>query len=635
MDQYQQIYQETKLLLEKSQYQPQEKQTLSQIYNLLKAHKNKFEPNGYQKESEESTEIVTDHFQYLYLKIEPLLNKIYPKPIREKLIQQIYELVEKDFASAVAEDFNKWSENNILLITYGSSIIQEQEKPLATLYKFLAKYLGDTITGVHILPFFPHSSDDGFAVIDYLKVDPELGDWDDIRPIALKFNLMVDLVINHVSSQHIWFQQFKQGEKPGCDYFIEGNPSQDLSEVVRPRNTSLLTKTDTKYGTKYVWSTFSPDQIDVNFANPDVLLEFIKIILFYLQVGSKYIRLDAVGFLWKRVGTSCIHLPETHAMIRFLREMLQIVNPSVALITETNVPNHENLSYFGNRNEAHMIYNFSLPPLLLNALLQGKSEHLKTWMMRMRPAPRGCAYFNFTASHDGIGLRPAEGLLLEEEYNTLLEKMAEFGGQISYRQKPDGSESPYEINISWFDAMKGTKNGEDKWQIERFLCSQVIMMGLEGIPAFYIHSLLATPNDFEKVKQTGRNRSINRHRWNYQELEKLLNNPNSNQSIVLKRLTNLIKIRRCHGAFHPNATQYTLHPLNKALFAFWRQSMDRDQSIFCVHNLSCEPQDIILSDLNLIDTEAWYDLISKQEIKNICSKFTLTPYQCLWLTNKF
>ncbi len=626
-DKYQELYVRVQSLLEDLSQQTRGEETLKKIYKLLEDHK--LEQNN------QATDI-NDKFQYFNLKIQPLLKKLYQQPTRGRLIQEIYSLLYYHFAASVAEDFHKWSENNIQLITYGDSIRSNgKEKPLVTLYRFLEKYLGDTITGVHILPFFPYSSDDGFAVIDYLQVNPELGDWDDIRRIALKFNFMIDLVINHVSSKHIWFQQFKEGSKPGCDYFIAVNPKQDLSAVVRPRSSPLLSTVETKQGTKSVWNTFSEDQIDVNFANPDVLLEFIKIILFYIELGTKYIRLDAVGFLWKRLGTSCIHLPETHTVIRLLREILQIVNPTVALITETNVPNRENLSYFGNRNEAHIIYNFSLPPLLLNALLQGKSDHLKTWMMHLRPAPRGCAYLNFTASHDGIGLRPAEGLLSLDEYESMLGMMQKFGGKISYRKKPDGSESPYEINISWFEAMKGTIKGEDEWQIERFLCSQIIMLGLEGIPAFYIHSFLATANDLENVAKTGQNRAINRCKWDYEALEALLNHSQSNQSIVIEELSRLVKIRRHQPAFHPNATQYTLHPLNRALFAFWRQSIDRDQSIFCIHNLSSECPKLVLSELNLTDTEPWCDLISKKVIENIYATYTLKPYQCLWITNKF
>jgi sucrose phosphorylase len=566
--------------------------------------------------------------------IKPLLAKIYPPDTVEWLADEIFSLMKDTLCPSGRENLKKWNHDNVLLITYGDSICSGDRHPLAALAEFLETYLQDTVTGVHVLPFFPYSSDDGFAIIDYLQVNPTLGDWEDIKRIAAHFNLMVDLVVNHVSSQHQWFQQFKTNQKPGCDYFITGTLDEDLSQVVRPRSSPLLTPVETVNGTQHVWSTFSADQVDVNFENPDVLLEYIKIILYYVQTGARYIRLDAVGFLWKQRGTNCMHLPETHAMVRLFREMLQLIDPGIALITETNVPNRENLSYFGNRNEAHMIYNFSLPPLLLNALLQGRSDHLKTWMMSMPPAPIGCAYFNFTASHDGIGMRPAEGLLTEDEYEQLLATMQKHGGKISMRTRPDGSQSPYEINISLFDALKGTVKGEDQWQVQRFICSQTIMMALEGIPAFYIHSLLGTRNYAEGVEQTGVNRTINRYKWDYEALQTALEDPSTPHAQVLNELRRLIKIRRQQTAFHPNAIQYTLHPLNRALFAFWRQSLTRDQSIFSVHNLSDQPQDLSLGDLNLVSTDEWHDLISGHHFADMGMVYTLQPYQSVWITNK-
>lgn len=566
--------------------------------------------------------------------LKPLLQKIYPEDIATRLATEILDFIQDTLCPSGKENLKKWNHNNVLLIAYGDSVVDGQRPPLEVLAEFLEKYLEGTVTGVHILPFFPYSSDDGFAVIDYLQVNPELGSWEQVKRIAQHFNLMVDLVINHVSSQHEWFQQFKAGELPGRNYFVTGDPSEDLSQVVRPRSSPLLTPVETATGTRYVWTTFSADQVDVDFENPDVLIEYVKIILAYVQAGARYIRLDAVGFLWKKRGTNCMHLPETHAMVRLFREILQMVDPGIALITETNVPNRENLSYFGNRNEAHMIYNFSLPPLLLNALLQGRSDHLKTWMMSMPPAPIGCAYFNFTASHDGIGMRPAEGLLTEDEYEQLLDTMRKHGGKISMRTRPDGSQSPYEINISLFDALKGTVRGEDQWQVERFLCSQTIMMALEGIPAFYIHSLLATHNYAEGVEKTGHNRTINRYKWDLNTLESALSDPATPHAKVLKELTRLIKIRRQQTAFHPNATQYTLHPLNLALFAFWRQSLTRDQSIFSVHNLSDEPQELRFSDLNLVSTDDWFDLISGDKFADLDTVYILKPYQSVWITNK-
>ncbi|NEO83095.1 MAG: alpha-amylase [Spirulina sp. SIO3F2] len=570
-------------------------------------------------------------------RVAPLLEIIYPEENTTALIERLFAIIYPHVDYEVNEDFGKWDEDKVVMITYGDTVkaADSDEAPLQTLHRFLNDYLEGVVTGVHILPFCPYSSDDGFAVIDYLAINPELGSWEDVKAIAQDFDLMADLVLNHISSHSEWFQQFKRGEVPGKDYFIAVDPDTDVSQVVRPRSAPLLVPVETQAGTQHVWATFSADQIDLNFGNVEVLMEMIKILLAYVAAGAKYIRLDAVGFLWKKLGTNCIHLPETHAVVRLLREVLQMVNAGVAIITETNVPNRENLSYFGNRNEAHMIYNFSLPPLLLNALLQGNAQHLRTWVMSMPPAPIGCAYFNFTASHDGIGLRPAEGLLEPVEYDALVSTIQAFGGKISYRRKADGSESPYELNISLFDALKGTVKGEDEWQIARFICSQVVMMSLEGIPALYIHSLLGTPNDAARVERTGHNRAINRHQWDEQMLCDRLAEPTSVQSRVLHELSRLIQIRRAQPAFHPNATQYSLQPINSAIFALWRQSMTRAQSIFSVHNLSDRPQQIPLSSLNLIDTDDWYDLIGAQKVTDIYGKLELRPYQSVWLTNQF
>ena len=566
--------------------------------------------------------------------VRPLVDSVYADlgVDIDCLCERISTLLESHINSAARQQKPKWDQSDVLLITYGDSLTNGKRTPLQVLDAFLTDRLLGTVSAVHILPFFPYSSDDGFAVIDYARVNATLGDWDDIQQISQKFDFMSDLVVNHISSQSLWFKQFTQGEKPGCDYFIPTDPNTDLSSVTRPRNSALLCPVDTPQGKQHVWATFGHDQIDVNFANPDVLLEYLKIVLLYVEKGTRIFRLDAIGYLWKDIGTPCIHHPKTHAIVKLIREVLYMVSPEAILITETNVPNRENLTYFGNCNEAHVIYNFSLPPLLVNALLQGRSDHLKTWMMSMPPAPLGCAYLNFTASHDGIGMRPTEGLLDEEEYRTFLKCMKEFGGEISMRAQADGSESPYEINISLFDAMKGTAKGEDKWQIQRFICSQTIMMSLEGIPAFYIHSLLATPNDREGLERTGRNRSINRYQWDVERLNTLLDDPKSPQAIVFKELSRLIQIRRQQPAFHPNATQYTLH-LKRSLFAFWRQSKHREQSIFSIHNLTARTQKVQLRELNLIVTDPWFDLIGGSTIEEGQTELSLKAYQSIWLSN--
>ncbi|WGO99337.1 alpha-amylase family glycosyl hydrolase [Saccharophagus degradans] len=572
--------------------------------------------------------LVETHLRFIYDE------QSYPDLDHAQLARKLIKIVELDeqcLKPAVHESL--WDEQDVLVITYGDSIKKEGEPPLDTLNNFFNKYLADTVNGVHILPFFPYSSDDGFSVIDYTQVNDGLGDWGDIEEIASNFDLMADLVVNHCSSRSRWFDNFKQCKEPGKNYFFECDPSADTSDVVRPRTSPLLREVETLEGKKYVWCTFSHDQVDLNFANPDVLCEMIQIIKLYLDRGVKIFRMDAVAFVWKELGTPCIHHPKTHELVRLMRTLIEHHSPRAIIITETNVPNHENLSYFGNANEAHAVYNFSLPPLLLNALITGSSAHLKAWQMSMPPAQEGTFYFNFIASHDGIGLRPAEGLLQDQEIDTLINTMQSFGARISWRAAQGGLNKAYEINVTLFDALQGTTKGPDKWQIQRFLCAHGIMLALEGIPAIYIHSLVATNNYQEGVELTASNRTINRYKWDADELETQLATGHTHHAKVFEQLKRLISIRRGQQAFHPNATQFTLH-LGDQLFGFWRQSIRRDQSIFCIYNVTDETVTIPLSSINLISLNKWVDLVSGQEYTDLHLDLVLEPYQFVWLTNK-
>ncbi|ATG49179.1 sugar phosphorylase [Celeribacter ethanolicus] len=571
-------------------------------------------------------------------RLRALIGQIYPeqnsKRLAEEIVVAFWPEGTKPRARARVPGNSLWNETDTLVITYGNSLIDGQHKPLDLLYDFLNRYLKGTVHGVHILPFFPFTSDDGFAVTDYRQVNSQLGDWADIQRIGGEFRLMSDLVLNHVSSMSTWFTEYRQGHEPYDKFFVEASPEDDLSMVTRPRTSPLLREVSTVNGPKHVWCTFSHDQIDVDFKNPEVLLEFLRIMRLHVDNGVRIVRLDAVAFIWKELGTSCIHLPQTHAIVRLMRLLCDYAEERVVLLTETNVPNAENLSYFGNRNEAHMIYNFSLPPLLLHALLSGSSLYLNQWLMRMPPAQLGCAYLNFSASHDGIGVRGAEGLLAPEELGQVIQRVRDSGGLVSMRSLPDGSEKPYELNITYFDALKGTiAKGEDGKQVARFLCSQTIVMALEGVPAFYIHSLIGTHNDHAGVEKTGVKRAINRHRWDYPELRALLDDPESQNARVLAEMKRRIGIRIAQKAFHPNATQFTMH-LGEDLFGIWRQSPNRDQSIFALHNVTDRMVEVPHISINLIDGEAWYDLLSGEKIDLTKPNITFAPYQCRWISNR-
>ena len=534
-------------------------------------------------------------------------------------------------ASASVSESDLWDESDIALITYGDSILSEGEKPLSVLHQFCRKYFSGYVSWVHILPFFPWTSDDGFSVMDYSTVNQALGGWEDIEAIGKDFKLMADLVLNHCSSRSVWFENFKQGLEPGKGFFFTADDTFDVSQVVRPRTSELLQLVKTNEGEVNVWCTFSHDQVDFDFSNPAVLLEFTRIIRLYLDRGVRVFRLDAVAFTWKRSGTTCINLPEAHDLVRLLRTLIESVQPDAVIITETNVPNIENLAYFGQRDEAHCIYNFALPPLLIHTLLEGDSSRITRWLMSMPPAVLGTTYFNFLASHDGVGLRPVEGLLSAAELESMRDKLQANGALLSWRELADGDKSIYEVNVSLYDAFRRTSDGCDD-TLDRMVLAHAVLLGLEGVPAIYLHSFLGTRNDEQRVLHTGHNRAINRHQWQLNALTAVLDEPTSHHHQCLERIKQLIDVRRRQPAFHPNATQFTLN-CGKAIFAFWRQSLDRRQSVFCLYNISPEATTIPMASLNLIGGDAWIDLITGEAHSLDKPDLSMAAYQAIWLSN--
>ena len=566
-------------------------------------------------------------------KIKSYIRKIY-KDNRDAslLLNSIISLIDEDNLTSKKKITPKnWSQKNSFLITYADSIKSENDSPLLVLNQFLQKYI-DSIDSIHILPFMPSSSDSGFSVIDYYKIDEKFGNWKDLNLISKNKNIMIDIVLNHASKGSKWFANFLKGSGQGHDFFKVVKDWNGIAQIERPRSSKLFQKIRTDDGVKKVWCTFSHDQIDLDFSKPAVLLEFLKIIKFYIKKNIKIFRLDAVAFLWKKQNTSCINLQETHYIIKLIRFVSTLIDKNTIIITETNIPSKENLSYFGNNDEAHWIYNFTLSPLILFTLLGGNCSQLRKWSMTMPPAQEGNAYFNFLASHDGIGLRPVEGKLDSTELYKLIDKMRESGGRISYKTSQWGEEIPYEINITYLDSLKSTFDGDESFQIKRFICAHTIMLAMEGIPAIYIHSFLGTENDYNAIAAGGENRSINRFIWNKKDIYKILEDKNSNNFYIMSKLNNLLKIRSKQPAFHPNATQFTLN-LGDEVFGLWRQDKKRKQSIFSISNVTSKSVRLSLQKINLIETEEWIDLISGNALINIDDDILLKPYQSYWISN--
>ncbi len=550
--------------------------------------------------------------------IRNLLQRLYGPEQKTLIDEQLATLAKK--CRIVHHEKPLFCEKDVVLITYGDTMRGSGASPLQTMNQFAQTRLKGVISTIHILPFFPYSSDDGFSVTDYYAVNPDLGEWQDIVTLAQNFDLMFDAVFNHMSAQSAWFRAFLDGDPDFAGMFITESPMTDLSSVTRPRATPLLTPFTNAHGeTVHVWTTFSADQVDFDVRHPETLLRLLDVLLFYIEQGASIIRLDAIAYLWKQIGTPSIHLEEVHLVIQLMRAVLDVVAPHVILITETNVPHQENVSYFGDGyNEAQLVYNFTLPPLLFHTLLSSDATKLRQWVNTLTTPSDRTTFFNFTASHDGIGVRPVEGILDADELQRLIDRVQAHGGRVSYKANPDGSQSPYELNIAYVDAL--TNPAEPiHMQVDRFMASQAIMLALAGMPAIYVHSLLGSRNDIEGMLETGRSRTINRAKLNVDAVNSQLDDAQTFRAQVFERYMHLIKTRIAHPAFHPNAEQSAPDTGNPGVFALQRTAAE--EQITVLVNVTGEPQ--------AVSIEAATDILTGESFP--AAKLQLEAYEVRWL----
>ncbi|EUL87155.1 hypothetical protein P832_01569 [Enterobacter kobei] len=515
-----------------------------------------------------------------------------------------------------------WDEKDVVLITYADQFSAKGEKALPVFTRFYNEWLARTFSHVHLLPFYPWSSDDGFSVIDYHSVAPETGSWQDVAELKQSASLMFDFVCNHMSAKSEWFANYL-AQKPGFDdFFISVDPEIDLSAVTRPRALPLLTPFKLHDGSvRHLWTTFSDDQIDLNFASPQVLIAMVDVLLHYLAEGARYIRLDAVGFMWKIPGTSCIHLEQTHCLIQLFRAITDAVAPGTVIITETNVPHKDNISYFGDgENEAQMVYQFSLPPLVLHAVHRQDVKALCQWAGSLALPSTKTTWFNFLSSHDGIGLNPLRGILPESEILSLVEKLQQEGALVNWKNNPDGTRSPYEINVTYLDALSSQDSPDDE-RIARFILAHAVLLSFPGVPAVYIQSILGSRNDYEGVERLGYNRAINRKKYTAGQVDLELNNKQSIRHKIYSRLSEFIAIRRGERAFHPDA-QAMFESLDEQILKIVRVA-DNGERITALFNFSHNVHTVYEKVLSGVE------LLSGQAIDG--TELTLNPWQVMWI----
>ncbi|WP_088006067.1 alpha-amylase family glycosyl hydrolase [Indiicoccus explosivorum] len=555
-------------------------------------------------------------------KIKNRLSFIYEDQDVEPYVSRIVAAIEETKRKPLRKRKQLWDEEDVVLITYGDQFREEGRPALQSLEKMVDEHLSDSFNIVHILPFYPYSSDDGFSVIDYRAVDPALGSWEDIRRLSGSVRLMFDDVCNHISAESEWFREYLKGNPAYREFFIEMDPSVDLSAVTRPRAHPLLTAFTTADGEeKHIWTTFSSDQIDLNFGNPEVLVRMAELLLFYIEQGAEFIRLDAVGFVWKEVGTPSIHHPKTHEIVKLFRDIADEASPGTVLITETNVPHEDNISYFGNgHDEAHMVYQFPLPPLVLYSIHNGNGSALTKWAKGLPDTGGETAFYNFLASHDGIGLNPIRGIVPENEITDLVGSLQEEGALVSYKRTEDGREIPYEINVTYFDALSRKQEG-DEARIAKFLLAHSILLTLPGVPAVYVQSILGSGNDYAGVEATGSNRSINRQKFDYDRLESELLADGSVRNRIFTGLKKIIGIRKNEPLFHPN-NRMEVEDFGESVFAYSR--IDKSGSrLLVLNNLTGRK-------VNAGVSGSFLDVVTGEKVE-APGGLDLVPYGFRWL----
>jgi len=557
--------------------------------------------------------------------ITDLIDKIYagtfPEATRTQLLADIADARDAIKLPRKAH----WDEQDVVLISYADQFREADKPTLSTFSRFYQQHLQSIFPLVHLLPFFPYSSDDGFSVIDYHQVDPLCGDWQDVARLHQETRLMFDFVCNHMSSHSAWFRHFLAQDPGWDDFFISMPPATDLSAVTRPRTSPLLTPFQMADGeTRFIWTTFSADQIDLNFANPVVLLRMVNVLLDYLKRGADYVRLDAVGYMWKTPGTRCIHLEKTHQLVKLFRAIADIVAPGTVIITETNVPHQDNISYLGNgHDEAQMVYQFSLPPLVLHGIHTGSARALRQWASSLDLSSNDTTFFNFLASHDGIGLNPARGILSEVEIVALVRDLALEGALVSYKNNPDGTTSPYEINVTYLDALNREAD-DDATRLQRFLLAHAILLAFPGVPAIYIQSILGSRNHYDGVRAAGHNRAINRQKYDLRQIEAALAGDDWLRHQVYTHLGQLIQLRRRQPAFHPD-NPMTLYDSENALLVMRRHQPESGDGLLCVFNLSGRPVETRLPVAHTLQ-----DVVSGRKVDGT-QPVRLDAWQFMWL----
>ena len=427
--------------------------------------------------------------------------------------------------------------NEAMLITYSDSLGNN----LKDLKHVLEKHLKGVISGVHILPFFPSSGDRGFAPMDYTKVDPAFGDWEDVKALAKDYYLMFDFMVNHISAQSPYFKDFleKKDASEWRNLFIRykdfwketgGEPTQEQVDLIykrKPRAPYRIAEFADGTSEK-VWCTFDEQQVDLDVAHP-VAKKFIKDNLTFLcEKGASIIRLDAFAYANKKIGTNCFFVePDIWETLKECTDVLDAHNVTVL----PEIHEHYTIQLKIAEHD-YYVYDFAMPMLVLHTLFSGNVDRLVHWM---EICPR--KQFTTLDTHDGIGVVDVKDLMTDEECEATREALYAQGANVKkkYSSAEYNNLDIYQINCTYYSALGNND--------QAYILARVLQCFAPGIPQIYYVGLLAGENDIELLERTKEGRNINRHYYSLEEIDETVKRP------VVQQLFNLLKFRNSSKAF--------------------------------------------------------------------------------------
>lgn len=633
-------------------------------------------------------------------KLDEFIKFIWPEHDQAMLKTQLLELIAEthkrlDEKPPMQQGFDQsesqWSEKQIVLICYGDHIRSRdpQKTPLQALGEFCrTQFQEDEFSQItiHLLPIYTSPyKDGGFDIADPFAVNPNMGTWEDVRAIGQQFHIAVDFVANHLSVASDWFQRYMQDDPLYQDFFIGFDDEaavrrlekEALPHIYRPRPHNPFIPVQKPDGaTRWVYMTFSDHQADVNYEQPFVFLKMTETLLFYVLQGAEMIRLDAIPYLWKEWGTPCAHHPKTHALVEFMRLVVDLVNPNVKLLAESMEPLADSMRYLSTaeKQKAHLAYNFVPCGLIPHSLLSEDASVFQRTLLNFLPPQQGVNWAVVCGvTHDGSSVNPCrapqsilgDAVLTEEQIQAIGDYYTEHGCQELARRcalSPDHAdhlrsdfqevfaerhhEPPRFVNYKAITDEQGrpqrivyeaisTYASIFDQQPDKIVSAMAMALPLPGIPFVYLTLPFALLNDFNYYLETGNPRELNRGRVFLEDLLERLAEKESLTYKVFSQYKEFLRLRASQPAFHPDAPITPVTVKNNAILAFLRERLDRKKRVLITQNVSAREQqvEIDLSRHVHNDDTTCVDLRSGQSLalRNAHLPLTLAPYGLRWI----